>query len=213
MSTLVGRSPHPIVIDGDLLCPLDTVLLSRRVILLTTEKDLPAELCQWYRKLWSTSQSMTELVNAYTTGAEDLQHRDEQHAHNVSQKYELLKALEKNGAIVLPIPSPVDVSSSSSTSSSRVDLRQSLELLKRHFHSIMVEGGARVISTFLSSMNEENTDPLMNQVIVTIAPLFVDGYKPKFTKEQHHSNLSIAKLTEVVWEPCGKDMLLMGQTK
>jgi 3,4-dihydroxy 2-butanone 4-phosphate synthase/GTP cyclohydrolase II len=73
---------------------------------------------------------------------------------------EKLKTLQKVNAKILVFPT---------SDSGRVDLRALLEhLAQKGINSIMVEGGARVLTSFLSM---ESVD----QVVITIAPVFVGG--------------------------------------
>jgi len=90
-----------------------------------------------------------------------------------------------------------------SSSSSHLDLRDVLGKLRMKFgiHSIMVEGGARVLSNFL---NEELADCMC----VTISPMVL-GLNG-LTAFQHLTNAQEAPaLSDVVWKQIGVDSILL----
>ncbi len=82
-------------------------------------------------------------------------------ATSLSAQQEKQAALEAAGATVIRFP--VD-------EQGRVDLHAVLlKLGEAQIHSVMVEGGAQVITTFLASQ-------LVDRVVLTIAPTFIGGY-------------------------------------
>jgi riboflavin-specific deaminase-like protein len=102
-------------------------------------------------------------------------------SHGLSRKVEL----EKAGATILPAPAQVDSNGSSSSSSNiRPCLRTAFHILKTRFgiRSLMIEGGATVISSLLSSYSTQVADggsggdgdpDLIDRVIITIAPVWI----------------------------------------
>jgi 3,4-dihydroxy 2-butanone 4-phosphate synthase/GTP cyclohydrolase II len=82
----------------------------------------------------------------------------------------------------------------------RVDLPFLLDLLgERGIRSIMVEGGAQVISSFLEAR-------LVDQLIITIAPRLVGGL-PVLDRPTAGKGAGL-HLEEVRYEPCGPDLIL-----
>jgi 2,5-diamino-6-(ribosylamino)-4(3H)-pyrimidinone 5'-phosphate reductase len=52
--------------------------------------------------------------------------------------------------------------------------------------SVMIEGGSRVLSSFLRSPPREDGSPMVDTVIVTVAPMFIGdgvGVVPKVDKQ------------------------------
>ncbi len=85
----------------------------------------------------------------------------------------------------------------------RVDLPDLLHQLGRKgIRSIMVEGGSRVITSFIESR-------LVDQMIITIAPHLVGGLP--LLNRPIVSNGSLLRLNAVSYQPCGQDIILWGQ--
>ena len=85
----------------------------------------------------------------------------------------------------------------------RVDLPSLLALLgARGIRSIMVEGGAEVISSFIEAR-------LVDQLIITIAPRLVGGL-PVLDRPAAR-NGSRLQLESVVYQACGPDIILWAQ--
>lgn len=81
--------------------------------------------------------------------------------HAPKEKQQLL---EQAGAVVLRV-------ASAPGNASHVDLRALLQALgARHIRSLMVEGGAQVITAFLQAQ-------LVDRVVITFAPTFIGGVK------------------------------------
>lgn len=94
----------------------------------------------------------------------------------------------------------VEVERQTDENAGKVDLREMLNTLKaRGIHSLMVEGGGQVISSFLS-------EALVDRVIVTIAPQFVGGYK---AVEAEIGN--VPGLAMVGSQAFGKDIVIWGE--
>ena len=78
--------------------------------------------------------------------------------------HEAQRVLENAGAVVLRV-------ASSAEDDSRLDLRALLDALAaQRIHTLMVEGGARVITAFLQAR-------LVNHVVLTITPTFIGGVR------------------------------------
>jgi 3,4-dihydroxy 2-butanone 4-phosphate synthase/GTP cyclohydrolase II len=72
-------------------------------------------------------------------------------------------------------------------------------------NSIMVEGGARVIGSFLSA-------GLVNQVIITIAPRFVGGLAAvDFDESKPGTDLSVPDVRVMGVEKLGEDLVIWGK--
>ena len=102
-----------------------------------------------------------------------------------------IAAVEAKAAEVLPCPRDQQ---------NRVDLPYLLDLLgQRGIRSIMVEGGAQVISSFLEAR-------LVDQLIITITPQLVGGL-PALECPAVRNGTGLS-LKEVVYETCGPDIIL-----
>jgi riboflavin-specific deaminase-like protein len=77
-------------------------------------------------------------------------------------------------------------------------------------NSLMVEGGARVITSFL-------TQGFVDQVALTIAPLFVGGLNildrtaDSNPEWRQNVNLKFSRLTKIEYERLGDDLIVFGQ--
>jgi 3,4-dihydroxy 2-butanone 4-phosphate synthase/GTP cyclohydrolase II len=109
-------------------------------------------------------------------------------------------ALVNAGAVVLEAPRSAD---------DLVDLPGALKLLAgRGLRSIMVEGGARVLRSFL-------TLRLVDWVIITIAPVFAGG-KPALSAVEGRASSSAGDLPGIVlrgMERSGPDLFVWGELR
>ena len=103
-------------------------------------------------------------------------------------------ALEAVGARVIPV---------GATRDSRVDLDALLARLgQAGVQSIMVEGGARILSAFLQQQ-------LAHFAVVTVAPLFLGGYQAvQWTNERP---LAPPRLRTPAYTEAGEDLILWGE--
>lgn len=82
----------------------------------------------------------------------------------------------------------------------QIDLPALLKTLgQRGIRSIMVEGGAQIITSFLAAQ-------LVNQLIITIAPIFVGGLPAVGT-----TNGTLPRLQQPDYTPLGDDLILWGK--
>lgn len=103
-------------------------------------------------------------------------------------------SLESAGADVIPVRS---------TSDGRVDLGVMLELLgARGIGSLMVEGGSRVIDSFLQ-------DRLVDQMVVTVSPRFVGGVR--VLNQSLPPASSFPSIANVHYQRVGDDIVLWGR--
>jgi riboflavin-specific deaminase-like protein len=104
------------------------------------------------------------------------------------------EALEATGARVFCLPG----------SNGWVNLTALLELLgEMDVDSLMVEGGAQIITSFLASR-------LVDQIILTIAPLLVGGLR--VVDNLGHANLRrFPRLSNLTYQRLGEDLVLMGE--
>ena len=104
------------------------------------------------------------------------------------------EALEATGARVIRLPA----------SNGLVDLTALLErLAEMGLNSLMVEGGAQIITSFLASR-------LVDQVILTIAPLLVGGLR--VVDNLGYSSLRrFPRLSNLIYQRLGEDLVLMGE--
>jgi riboflavin biosynthesis pyrimidine reductase len=113
---------------------------------------------------------------------------------------ERLSKLEALGVRLLPLP--VD-------GSGRVSLPALLDcLVELGVHSLMVEGGASVITSFLA-------ERLVDQVVLTIAPVFLGGIPAIETQLISASEraIALAELQELKSMRAGDDLILWGRVK
>lgn len=102
------------------------------------------------------------------------------------------KVLESTGSEVFKMAADSD---------GRVDLPTMLKVLSsRGIQSLMVEGGAQVITAFLKA-------GLVDELVLTIAPVFVGGFR---AVEALLSGDRFPRLTLVSIEPCGSDWIVRG---
>jgi len=81
-----------------------------------------------------------------------------------------------------------------------VDLRAALGLLAQHgLRSVLVEGGARVMRSFLA-------ERLVDWIVITLAPVFVAGKPALATGEG-----LLPEVRLLGWEPSGPDLILWGE--
>ncbi|KAJ5555796.1 hypothetical protein N7535_008228 [Penicillium sp. DV-2018c] len=100
------------------------------------------------------------------------------------------------------------------TGGHQVDWQDLLVILKsRGLKSIMIEGGGRVIKSLLSPAYM----PLLNSVIVTIAPTWLGEGGVVVTPDRRFDEggnaISAVRLKNVKWYPFGEDVVLCGQIK
>jgi GTP cyclohydrolase II len=104
------------------------------------------------------------------------------------------QVLEKAGARVLRLPSD---------EKGRVHLPTMLESLRElGINSLMVEGGARIITSFLS-------ERLVDHMILTIAPVFVGGMRG-VRRLRHADAAFYPHLSNLRHQPVGEDMIFWG---
>ncbi len=105
------------------------------------------------------------------------------------------KELEKRGAHVIRM---------TSDQNGRVDVRALLAALAAlKVQSILVEGGAQVITSFLSAR-------LVDQIVVTIAPLVVGGLRVPYPLVKRNG-CCYPRLENVRYEAFGRDLVLRGE--
>jgi GTP cyclohydrolase II len=105
--------------------------------------------------------------------------------------------LREAGALVIRVPSGPR---------GRLDLPALLGLLARmQIGSLMVEGGAGIISSFLS-------ERLADQVVVTISPRFVGGL-PALGRRRGGRSGSLPRIRNVRYESLAGDMIVWGDLK
>lgn len=97
-----------------------------------------------------------------------------------------------------------DVISLPATADGEVALEPLLDQLgNMGVRSVMVEGGGRVITSFLSAQ-------IVNQVIITIAPVFVGGYDAVQSLDQTGWQ-QLPRLIDMQTQPCGSDLIVSGR--
>ncbi len=86
------------------------------------------------------------------------------------------------------------------------------ESLFPEFSSVMIEGGRQVISSSLCTL--KGGSPLINQMVVTIAPVLVGGPRAldRFmgVSPEGGDRLEFPRLKEVIVEKAGEDIIVMG---
>jgi 2,5-diamino-6-(ribosylamino)-4(3H)-pyrimidinone 5'-phosphate reductase len=96
----------------------------------------------------------------------------------------------------------------------RLDWGELLTALKdKGLKSVMIEGGGKVIKSLL----EPKFQPLVDLVIVTIAPTWLgEGGVVVSPSRQHDGDgkpVAAARLKEPKWHPLGEDVVLCGKVK
>jgi GTP cyclohydrolase II len=115
-------------------------------------------------------------------------------ATNEGADPERQRALEAAGARVLRLPG----------TNGWIDLADLLKYLgSMDFNSLMVEGGAQVIMSFLTSR-------LVDQVVLTIAPLLVGGLRV-VNHLGHSSRRRFPRLKNLSYQQLGDDLVLRGK--
>jgi GTP cyclohydrolase II len=69
--------------------------------------------------------------------------------------------------------------------------------------SLMVEGGSKIITSFL-------VDRLVNQVVVTVAPLFVGGLRAPGRTAEGRRSAFLPRLANIFYEKVGDDVVVLG---
>ncbi|HTP11036.1 MAG TPA: dihydrofolate reductase family protein [Anaerolineae bacterium] len=106
------------------------------------------------------------------------------------------KALEDLGVTILSVPSRAD-------DASRLDLPVLLNrLLEESIRSVLVEGGAQVITSFLRAQ-------LVDRLIVTIAPVLVGGLHSILDLMADNAR-SFPRLRHTTWQKLGNDWVVTG---
>jgi GTP cyclohydrolase II len=101
------------------------------------------------------------------------------------------QALVKSGVKVLHIPFDRD---------GLIDLTVLLARLREmNVESLMVEGGAQIITSFLKHR-------LVDQLVLTMAPIYIGGMQAVWPLQL--SLLNPPRLENMTWEMCGSDLLL-----
>lgn len=129
--------------------------------------------------------------------AEHASHRLEDH-HSLQRKAVALRA---HGAQLLPVP--VD-------ESGELSLNALLSVLReKGVSSLMVEGGARVITSFLEQ-------DLVDQIVLTIAPIILAGL-PAVERRQaldlQGNKQDVARLREIGYDQAGQDLIVWGKLR
>ena len=94
----------------------------------------------------------------------------------------------------------------------RFDWHGILEALRKEgLTSVMVEGGGQIINSLLSP----NSQPLIDSVIVTIAPTWLGQggvvVSPERVQDQQGVPVPVSRLSAVKWHPFGEDVVLCGK--
>jgi 3,4-dihydroxy 2-butanone 4-phosphate synthase/GTP cyclohydrolase II len=106
-----------------------------------------------------------------------------------------MRALESAGARIFRM--------ANTGSNGKIELCQVLARLKEmHISSILVEGGAQVITSFLASR-------FIDQFIITIAPVLIGGVRA-FETGWNRQALKLPRLRDVHQEILGEDVIVMG---
>ncbi|MFZ0610790.1 MAG: RibD family protein [Desulfobacterales bacterium] len=104
------------------------------------------------------------------------------------------ETLVKAGAVVMPCRTAAD---------GRIDLAALMQLLVAHeINVLMVEGGARVITSFIGAR-------LVDQLIVTVAPKLIGGLNA--IDDRGTGMDPFVPLAQVAYQQLGKDMILWAQ--
>ena len=87
----------------------------------------------------------------------------------------------------------------------RVNLAELLDQLgDLGVRSVMVEGGAQILTSFL-------TERLIDYAAITVAPLFVGGISAMQKGNNCQAATPLPRLTRVAYTPVGPDLILWGE--
>lgn len=178
-----GPSPYPIIIDTSLKTPIHTKVVQRHAIIcchsdgLTTQQQQMATIEYVKKRIEelkkeNTTTATTTATNNTTTDASTPSFR--------------FDALVAAGAIPLICPTVTLSSASSSSSSSiHVSLPLTCALLGSLFSSLMIEGGAAIITNMLEQVEQTN---IVDTIIITIAPMLVSHTTQHATNNRTHTH-------------------------
>jgi riboflavin biosynthesis pyrimidine reductase len=97
----------------------------------------------------------------------------------------------------------LEITSLQSNAEGRVCLQGALKLLKQKgIKNLMVEGGANVISAFLSA-------GFVDAVVITISPRFIGGYKA--VNDAGKDSPGMPQIKPFFSAPLGDDLILWGK--
>jgi 2,5-diamino-6-(ribosylamino)-4(3H)-pyrimidinone 5'-phosphate reductase len=120
--------------------------------------------------------------------------------------FEQRKLLEKHGGkyIEIELWGHRDISKHEST---WLDIFSALK--REKIESVMIEGGGKVINSLL----EAERYSVVDSVIVTIAPTWLGrgGVVVCPERSEGGASLPVARLSDVVWQPLGEDIVLCGR--
>ena len=86
----------------------------------------------------------------------------------------------------------------------RIDLEALLrELAARGISSLMVEGGAGVITSFLASRR-------VDQLVLTVAPTMVGGLRA-LARQPEHDSPGLPRLCDLRYQQLGDDLIVWGK--
>ena len=104
------------------------------------------------------------------------------------------EALQQAGARILRLPH---------TDNAQVSLPDLLTALRAEgIATLMVEGGARIITSFIRSQ-------MVDEVVLTIAPLFVGGVRAVNELLSSHA-AELPRLRNMTWQQLGPDLIVQG---
>jgi len=107
-------------------------------------------------------------------------------------------ALQEAGVRLIRVPA---------TAAGQVDLAALLaQLVKMGVTSLMIEGGARIISSFLSQR-------LVDRVVLTIAPTLVGGLNALDGRERPFPTSHLPRLHNLRYQRLGDDMIVYGDVR
>ncbi|KAI4746508.1 putative riboflavin biosynthesis protein Rib7 [Aureobasidium sp. EXF-12298] len=120
---------------------------------------------------------------------------------------EIAKLLEEVGGCYIVLKSQAQTSEGK-TSIAWLDILRTIK--ERGIESIMIEGGAVIINSLLSTGNAD----LIDSVIVTIAPTWLgQGGVVASPPRSEGSSLPVARLQRTKWQQLGDDVVLCGTLK
>ena len=181
-----GPSPTPVILDSSLRMDEGSRVLHSHptVWLVCTDDNLPPDL---HPPVVLSSPEVERIDGAA-------------HSPIAGGKWQRLRRLVGLGCVIVVLPT--------SPGSSHVPLALALTVLGRYFPSIMVEGGAGLITSCLTLLRGEGkgvTSPI-HQVIVTLAPVYVGGVR-SVTRLMEEP---FPRLHSMTCEKVGEDVILRG---
>mmetsp|Transcript_14845 Transcript_14845/g.28750 ORF Transcript_14845/g.28750 Transcript_14845/m.28750 type:complete len:321 (-) Transcript_14845:2992-3954(-) len=183
-----GEDPDPVIIDANLQTPLSCKLFTdprcrKRPLLIALQKNQTASESTEDQSMSLNTHSQGEVTSSQSTAS-------------------CKTTFETRAAALRALGAEIVFCEADSTNPGRVSLEGALRILRQRFDSIMIEGGAGIITGILTN---ETCVAQVDRVILTIAPAFFGGYN--YMQQLASERVSRAWKPDLV-ETAGGDIVL-----